>query len=489
MSGSIAGDAAVISSGRAAVMLRRTTEALLLIGTASLVYWPPVHRGPMIVPLRAELPFTLALVLAAIEMALGARGGGWEALLGEAEARWTWIALGILLGACFLATGMSWFRYHLWFNPLGRDTMLKLILNLLIFVLIYRALRVNAGLFERLALTLFLSTLVPLGLGLLVIIDPRIHAFITDTLRLAPLVAFGQRFQGLTSNPVMGTFTSLTGIAFFFILALCGLSAGVSTAIGLASVMGGMGVLVLWAQTRSALIALFCLIAMAAAAGIRLLRRDIGQLALLLGVAAVVMLFGWWLIPPGLVPEIREARPQQLLMARLDEGVEAGGRLAIYRYYLRLIPSNVLGVGFNYAQKFFVDLPHQNQPTAHSSILELWMFGGIGAVTAAGAVLVFAGLRASREFQGMARRGAIPGVTEAFYLAAAIALVSYWIETTVIGSPFDETINSVLLALVLAGIPPDAGGKGWITIRALGGWMAWLGYFIILGLGLRMALG
>ena len=110
-------------------------------------------------------------------------------------------------------------------------------------------------------------------------------------------------------------------------------------------------------------------------------------------------------------------------------------------------------------------------------------------MTAAGAVLVFAGLRASREFQGMARRGAIPGVTEAFYLAAAIALVSYWIETTVIGSPFDETINSVLLALVLAGIPPDAGGKGWITIRALGGWMAWLGYFIILGLGLRMALG
>src|SRR5437588_476153 len=115
----------------------------------------------------------------------------------------------------------------------------------------------------------------------------------------------------------------------------------------------------------------------------------------------------------GPLPRSRESRLQQLLMARLDEGVEAGGRLAIYRYYLRLIPSNVLGVGFNYAQKFFVDLPHQNQPTAHSSILELWMFGGIGAVTAAGAVLVFAGLRASCEFRRMARRGAIVGVPEA----------------------------------------------------------------------------
>src|SRR5205807_1672518 len=133
--------------------------------------------------------------------------------------------------------------------------------------------------------------------------------------------------------------------------------------------------------------------------------------------------------------------------------------------------------------------PHQNQPTAHSSILELWMFGGIGAVTAAGAVLVFAGLRASCEFRRMARRGAIVGVPEACYLAAAIALFSYWIETTVIGSPFDETINSVLLALVLMGVPPDTQGAGGIKIRVLSGPMARFGYSIILGLGLRTLLG
>src|SRR5438105_2822108 len=129
MSGSTAGELASASSRGIAMMLRRATEALILVGTASLVYWPPIHRGPFIVPLRAELPFAVAVMLAAIEMSLRPRGGEWEALLAEAEARWTWIALGVLLGACVLATGLSWFRYHLWFSKLGLETMLKLILN------------------------------------------------------------------------------------------------------------------------------------------------------------------------------------------------------------------------------------------------------------------------------------------------------------------------------------------------------------------------
>ena len=489
MSGSAADEGAGTPSRGVATMLRRATEALLLVGTASLVYWPTIHRGPIIVPLRAELPFALALALAAIEISLLPRRERWGALLAEAEGRWTWIALGGLLGACLFATGLSWFRYHLGFNRLGLETMLQLIFNLLIFALIYRVLRTNVGLFEKLALALFLPTLVPLGIGLLVIIDPRIHEFMTSILRLPPLVAFGQRFQGLTSNPVMGTFSSLTGIAFFFILALCGLGAGVSTAIGLASVVGGMGLLVLWAQTRSAFIALICLMAMAVTAGIRLLGRGIGQQALLVIAAAIVMVFGWRLVPAGLVPEISEARPQHLLTARLDEGLGTGGRLAIYRYYLRLLPSNVLGVGFNYERKFFVDLPHQNHPTAHSSILALWMFGGIGAVLAAGAVLLFTGMRAVRDLRAMAGRGGgIVGAAEACYLAAVIALLTYWIETTWIGSPFSTAMNSVLLAMVLAGVPPSASAAG-LSTRALSVPIAWFGYVILLGLTLRAVRG
>jgi len=68
-------------------------------------------------------------------------------------------------------------------------------------------------------------------------------------------------------------------------------------------------------------------------------------------------------------------------------------------------------------------------------------------------------------------------------------LLSYWIQTTLIGSPFDEMINSVLLAMVLAGIPRDAPGAGGTPIDLLNGRIAWVGYLIILGLGLRTALG
>src|SRR5207302_1765195 len=135
------GEVAEMPSGGITMVLRRVTEALILVGTASLVYWPPIHRGPMIVPFRAELPYTIALVLVTTEMLLQARHGVEEPLFADREARWTWIALGVLLGACLLATGLSWFRYHLWFNALGRETMLKFTLNLLIFALIYRALR------------------------------------------------------------------------------------------------------------------------------------------------------------------------------------------------------------------------------------------------------------------------------------------------------------------------------------------------------------
>ncbi len=465
------------------MMLRRLTEGLILVGTASLVYWPTVHRGPVIVPLRAELPFAIALVLGAIAALWQRRGGAGEPLFADAEARWTWIALAALLGACVLATGLSWFRYHLWFNALGRETLLKLILNLLVLALIYRALRTNAGLFQNLALAVFLSTLVPLGLGLLIIADPHIHAFLTGVLRLPPLVSGGVRFQGLTSNPVMQTFESLTGIAFFLILALCALAAGAWRMIGLASVVGGMGLLVLWSQTRSALIALVCLIAMAVIAGIRVLRRGIGRQALLMVLIALVTFFGWRLLP-SISPEVH---PQTVLGTRLAEGLQAGQRLPIYGYYWGLVPSNPLGVGFNYTQKFVVKVTTEEE-AAHSSIFELWMFGGGVAVLAAGAVLVFAGVRAARELRAMVRREGPAGVTDVSYLAAAIALLSYWIEMTFIGSPFNEMINSVLLAMVLAGIPrgaPEARGG---PIDVLSGRIAWFGYLILLGLGLRAVL-
>ncbi len=486
MSGSTAGEVARMPSAGIAIVLRRVTEALILVGTASLVYWPPIHRGPMIVPLRAELPFAIALVLAVIEMSSRPRGSAREALFGEAEARWTWIALGVLLGACLLATGLSWFRYHLRFDAIGQDTMLKLIFNLLIFALVYRALRTNAGLFQKLALALFLSTLVPLGLGLLVIIDPHTHAFLTGTLRLPSIVSGGARFQGLTSNPVMGTFDSLTGIAFFYVLALWGLGAGAWRVVGVASVVGGMGILVLWSQARSALIALLCLIAMAGIAGIRLLGRGLGQQILVIALVALVIFFGWRLVPTGL--GMAETSPQILLERRLVKEEDVGSRLAIYRYYMHLIPSNPLGVGFNYTQEFVVDTPFQKGVASHSSFFELWMFGGFGAVFAAAAVLVFACARVRRELRAMVQRGGLVEVADVSYLAAALACFSYWIQTTLVGSPFDETINSVLLAMLLAGIAQRGVGEARTPIHALSGWIAGIGYLILLGLGLRTVL-
>src|SRR5437660_9364023 len=112
MSGSTAGEVARMPSAGIAIVLRCVTEALILVGTASLVYWPPIHRGPMIVPLRAELPFALALVLAVTEMLFYPRSA-MEEFLAEREAGLVWIALGVLLGASLLATGLSWFRYHI----------------------------------------------------------------------------------------------------------------------------------------------------------------------------------------------------------------------------------------------------------------------------------------------------------------------------------------------------------------------------------------
>ncbi len=42
----------------------------------------------------------------------------------------------------------------------------------------------------------------------------------------------------------------------------------------------------------------------------------------------------------------------------------------------------------------------------------------------------------------MVRQGA-RGVTDASHLAAAIALLSYWIQTTLLGFPFNEIVHSV----------------------------------------------
>jgi hypothetical protein len=283
------------------------------------------------------------------------------------------------------------------------------------------------------------------------------------------------RFQGLTLNANTAAMAFL--IAFALAYTLGAYDTGTRRrlrAIAFFGIAAAMLVLIVWTQSRAYLIAAFgsallgtvlvgrhqrrpnLRFALAAASGLALI--VVGILVFAPGRFAVAYLTR---VSPIYYRTVEDATASQQtgsraagphgpmskvqrfsagILPRLEDDI----RTPAIRSYAKLLSTNVLGLGVNYESKFTVY--HAPTRTYHgpNTILDLPVYGGVGAVVSVAYLALLVG-RKTRRTLVMAVDADAP-----YTIAAVTALGGLWGVAVLVGSPLFDYQFWILTAIVLA---------------------------------------
>jgi hypothetical protein len=113
--------------------------------------------------------------------------------------------------------------------------------------------------------------------------------------------------------------------------------------------------------------------------------------------------------------------------------------------YGELLPSNPLGLGVNYEEKFFVYFPWINgRHHGTNSVLDMPIYGGVGAVLSVGYLMLLV-VRKSRNRLNQDVDDPLPCAN-----GAAAALAGLWVAAILLGSPIFDYQFWIVTAIALA---------------------------------------
>lgn len=427
------------------------TASLLVLGTALLLYWQPLSKTILLKPSDAVFVAAVGAWMLAFNRERRGR------LLGGEHV---WF-IAALLASILVATLVGYVQYHLGMSRTGTLLLARLLVCIVLFLAVYTHLRRDTSLRRPLSLA-FLSPLVLFPAMAI----PSIAAVMWDS---------DGRFQGLTLNANTAATALLIAFAVAYTLGAyeAGVRRGVRAAVFLA-ITAGMLTLIVWTQSRAYLIAAFG----SALLGTILVAKQQRALSLRFALAAVsglalIVVAVFLLAPgrfavsyltrvspayyrttdgPGTTPRTAPgpARPQSTMskiqrfsagiMPRLEDDI----RTPAIRYYVKLLSTNYLGLGLNYESRFTVY--HAPTRTYHgtNTILDLPVYGGIGAVLSI-AYLALLVWRRTGQTLAVAVDENVP-----YTLAAVTALGGLWGTAILVGSPLFDYQFWILTAIVLA---------------------------------------
>ena len=275
----------------------------------------------------------------------------------------------------FIGTTVGFLRYDVAFSSFGDQVGLRLILCTALGILVYN-LAIRGRRFSGRMIQLLRWA--PAGSGVIAIAlvaAPGLIPLIFHGSWLVEgpgLFSFGQRYQGLTSNPNMVATTSCLGMA----LVLPQLISGANTLrfgfwLRAAYFLTLLGVMA-WSGVRATVVILVVVVIAALWLRFRLTTRGLVTIAasavgisLLVGVTVAV------LAQVGVLAQ---------LVGRLSS---SDGRLFLWGHYLGVLFRNPLGLGLGYESIVHTDqiIAGQRLPP-HNTILEMAMYGGFLGVVA-----------------------------------------------------------------------------------------------------------
>ena len=417
--------------------LRNAVAFLLVVGTASLIYYKKVTEQGVLtihsITYRSDFVFLAAVGIGLIEWVCRM---SWKRVprLSSVE-RVVAISLGLYLFACLVASAHADFAYALPFDSKGLANLGKTGLGSLLLLLTLLHLRANPGLFPWLAMALWVSPLASTGLGILFLTSPAAYHYVFGNLSL-----FGSdsvRYQGLTSNPSQVAMSSFVAIAFLWGLVLRGLLRR-QWIYAIALLLGtvALAFAVFWSSSRGGVIAMiFVLIFVTLEMWPHATSRmRIRPASILIG-ALLIVAVAWVLLPAGMRNRF-EAR-----------WVTGDTRIQIWQYFGALAVTNPIGLGFNYERRFEFPNPYQSDINAQNNVLAAGLYGGVLAVWAT-LLFLWACLHTGRI--GLRKSGET--MTSPLYVGAVAGFWALWLWSLATGILFPDYTHAILAAMVLAGL-------------------------------------
>jgi hypothetical protein len=133
----------------------------------------------------------------------------------------------------------------------------------------------------------------------------------------------------------------------------------------------------------------------------------------------------------------------QLYLAGMVQKIEEDTRVAGIRYYSELLSTNYLGLGLNYETKFATYDPSTGAREGANTILDLPVYGGVGAVLSLAYLAVLIGRRTKHNL-------ALPIDENVGYAMGAVtALGGLWGVAFLVGSPLFDYQFWILTAIAL----------------------------------------
>lgn len=426
------------------------TEIFLVLGTALIIYWQPLSTRILLK--LSDMIFVIAICV-------------WIPLL--IREKWVrplkggnvWF-IAPLLASILVATLMGYVHYHLGMSRTGILLLGRLLICIALFLALYSLLLRDTS-FRRLASLAFLS---PLLLFPAMVI-PHVFATMWDG---------AGRFQGLTVNANTAAKGALIAFALAYTLGAYG--AGTKSrlpALAYFGVAAGMLALILWTQSRANLLAAFvsALLGTVLVAKHRRVPKLKFALAAVSGLALIVI--GIFLLGPrqfivayltrvspayygtaetpttGQQTAPRSAGPRatkgiQRFLEGIIPKIEDDVRMPAVRYYTGLLSTNYLGLGLNYESKFTIYHAPTGTRQGANTILDLPIYGGVGAVLSVAYLAFLIGRRTKQKLK--------LGVDEnvRYTIGAVTALGGLWSAAVLVGSPLFDYQFWILTAIALA---------------------------------------
>jgi len=429
-------------AGSGSILLQRLVELLIIVGTASLIYYQKItEEGTLTwaaLRYRSEFPFLAGALLGLVELGLRKqrrRVGQWTA-----AEKLVFFSLGFYLLSCTNATVLSFVKFHLLFDSRGFANFSKTALAIALLALTYAHAKDNRVFYQWLARALYAFPLLSVALGIVFLVDPSAYRYVLG----APSLFAGNdpRFQGLTSNPLQVSLGSLVAISFLWPATILSAHRGawMWSGVGLACIEG-LTLVVFWAMARSAVIVLVLLLVLVAPIMLRRLRAPFLHYVAAMVVIALLLFSAWRLL---------SSQDAAALAWRFNPAAGVD-RLDIWKYFARVALANPLGVGFNYEQKFLFLNPYQPGINAQNNLLSAWMFGGLFAVIAVLAFLWGCCRAIAAEFTRSAGHE-----DYALYAGTVTAFLTLWTVSLISGLLFADFTHSILAAMVISGVPQAA---------------------------------
>ena len=424
----------------------RLTEVLLVLGTALTIYWQPVSQ-------RIALKPSDGVFLVAI--------GVWVLLAIRATRvpkTADIVFIPFLLASIVLATAIGYAQNHLGMSRNGVILFGRLVVCITLFLAVY-SLVCRHPPFRRWVALAFLSPLV-LFPGMLL---PAVSTRMWDKIG---------RLQGLTLNANTAAVAFL--IAFALAYTLAAYEAGMKRRLRAAAffaVAVAMLALILSTQSRAYFPAAFASAILGTALAAAHCRLPTLKLVLVATGSFVLVVAGIFLLEPGqfavsqlirLSPvtrtfdaptdpqKVQSSRPRWT-MTRFQQFVEGGvqkiegdTRMSAIHYYAQVLSTNLLGLGLNYETKFTVKDPETGIRHGPNTILDLPVYGGVGAVLSVAYLALLVGRRTKRNL-ALAVDENVP-----YTIGAVAALGGLWGAAVLVGSPLFDYQFWILTAIALA---------------------------------------